>query len=357
MNKIKIGESIYNLRKSKSITQEQLGDYIGVSKGAISKWESGVSYPDIEMLPVLARFFSISIDELLNFNSEISEEAAEEICKECQDLINQGDWQQGIELCQSYINKYARNYKLKFTLVTLMTMSCALMKDEEHIKKIYGKAMDIYEDIVTNSTDSEIVEAARLQLSMYYASFEEFDKSLDILDKMKKSLCNTNIMKAGIYIRKNDLEEGRKIYQQEFFNSIIEAQSILHGLASSYYKENLELAERYMELSFKIKELTFHNRYNNAFNDYIQLAGFYAHHKNEEKTVDAITKVVEALEGVKDTVENPWYFSEMNLSEEFSTILKMSSIVINLFEMKEYEFIKDNKEFIKIKERIKQIEY
>ena len=56
MNKLAIGENIWRLRKLKKITQEQLGEYIGVSKGAISKWESGISYPDIELLPVLARF-------------------------------------------------------------------------------------------------------------------------------------------------------------------------------------------------------------------------------------------------------------------------------------------------------------
>ena len=357
MDKIKIGESIYNLRKSKKITQEQLGEYVGVSKGAISKWESGVSYPDIEMLPVLARFFSVSIDELLKFNSVISEEAMEAICKECQEVINAGNGEKGIEICQAYINKYPTNYKLKFTLVTLMTMSCALMKDEEDIKKIYGKAIDIYQDIVNNSTDEDTVAASKLQLINYYASFEDFDKSLEILEKMKKPLGNTNIMKAGIYIRKNDLNEGRRLYQYEFFNSITEAQAILHGLASSYYKDNLELAEKYMELGLKIKELTIHNKYNNTFGDYLQLSSFYAYHKNEGKTMEAIGRAVESLEGIKDDDENPWYFSEMNIGGEFSTILKMSSMIVNLLEMKEYDFLKDNKEFLEIKERIKKIEY
>ena len=357
MDKIKIGESIYSLRKSKKITQEQLGEYIGVSKGAISKWESGVSYPDIEMPPVLARLFSISIDELLNFNSVISEEAMEAICKECQDVINAGNGEKGIEICQEYINKYPTNYKLKFTLVTLMTMGCALIKDEDEVKRIYGKAIDIYQDIVNNSTDEDTVAASKIQLVNYYASFEEFDKSLKILENMKKPLGNTNIIKAGIYIRKNDLKEGRRLYQYEFFNSITEAQAILHGLASSYYKDDLELAEKYMELGLKIKELTSHNKYNNTFGDYLQLAGFYAYYKNEEKTIGSISRAVEALERVKDNDENPWYFSEMNMSGEFSTILKMSSMIINLLEMKEYDFIKDSKAFLEIKERLKKREY
>ncbi|MEG1870377.1 MAG: helix-turn-helix transcriptional regulator, partial [Peptostreptococcaceae bacterium] len=162
MNKLIIGENIWRLRKLKKITQEQLGEYIGVSKGAISKWESGVSYPDIELLPVLARFFEISIDELLNFNSKISKELEDEIYLECKNAINEEHTENGIELCKSYLIKYTNNYDLKFKLVALMTIGCAFIKNEEEIKRIYGKAINIYEEIVNNSLNEEIVELSKL---------------------------------------------------------------------------------------------------------------------------------------------------------------------------------------------------
>lgn len=57
MEKLLVGDVIYNLRKEKRITQEQLANFIGVSTAAVSKWESGISYPDITLLPVIATFF------------------------------------------------------------------------------------------------------------------------------------------------------------------------------------------------------------------------------------------------------------------------------------------------------------
>ena len=61
-----IGENIKKLRKAKGMTQEELAEKACVSYQAVSKWENGGS-PDIEMLPVLANTFGVTIDELLGF--------------------------------------------------------------------------------------------------------------------------------------------------------------------------------------------------------------------------------------------------------------------------------------------------
>ncbi|MCC3869924.1 helix-turn-helix domain-containing protein [Terrisporobacter mayombei] len=65
--KLEIGQVIYKLRKEKNITQEALAKTVGVSVAAVSKWESNNSYPDIALLPSIARFFNTSIDKLLNY--------------------------------------------------------------------------------------------------------------------------------------------------------------------------------------------------------------------------------------------------------------------------------------------------
>jgi transcriptional regulator with XRE-family HTH domain len=62
---IKLSENIANLRKEKNLTQEQLATVLNVTNQAVSKWESGKCYPDIELLPIIADFFKVSIDDLL----------------------------------------------------------------------------------------------------------------------------------------------------------------------------------------------------------------------------------------------------------------------------------------------------
>ena len=59
-----IGEKIRLLRKNKNITQTQLAEALSVSSQTVSKWENHLSAPDISVLPVIARFFGVTMDEL-----------------------------------------------------------------------------------------------------------------------------------------------------------------------------------------------------------------------------------------------------------------------------------------------------
>lgn len=65
MNTEKIAEQISSLRKSKGLTQNELGERVGVSFQAVSKWERGETLPDISVLPDLAKVLETSIDNIL----------------------------------------------------------------------------------------------------------------------------------------------------------------------------------------------------------------------------------------------------------------------------------------------------
>lgn len=64
-NKIRIGECILNYRKQHGLTQGELGELLGVSTQAVSKWEREICYPDIFLLPAISDLIGISIDEMM----------------------------------------------------------------------------------------------------------------------------------------------------------------------------------------------------------------------------------------------------------------------------------------------------
>ena len=66
MDNKKFGDFIKELRKEKQLTQKELGEKLNITDKAISKWERGLSFPDIAVLKDLAEFFEIDISELLN---------------------------------------------------------------------------------------------------------------------------------------------------------------------------------------------------------------------------------------------------------------------------------------------------
>ena len=70
---LNFAENLKRLRKEKEITQEKLADFLGVTGQTISRWELGICYPDLELLPAIANYFGVSIDLLLS-NDAISKE-------------------------------------------------------------------------------------------------------------------------------------------------------------------------------------------------------------------------------------------------------------------------------------------
>ena len=63
---MELNEKLQELRKQKGLTQEELAEALYVSRTAISKWESGRGYPNIDSLKAIAKFFCVSIDDLLS---------------------------------------------------------------------------------------------------------------------------------------------------------------------------------------------------------------------------------------------------------------------------------------------------
>ena len=74
MDQIKIGKFIAALRKEKALTQEQLGEKLGVTNKTISRWENGNYTPDVEMLALLSKEFGVSINELISGERLLAED-------------------------------------------------------------------------------------------------------------------------------------------------------------------------------------------------------------------------------------------------------------------------------------------
>ncbi len=93
-----LSEKIYTLRRKNGLSQEQLAEKIGVSRQAISKWEGGLSTPELDKLKALSEYFHITIDELTE-NQAIC--ASNDITKENKDSgpHKTGESKIGIYLC------------------------------------------------------------------------------------------------------------------------------------------------------------------------------------------------------------------------------------------------------------------
>ncbi len=103
-----LGKNIRALRKKKDLTQEQFAEALGTSFQSVSRWENCATYPDVEMIPVIARFFSVTTDELFGIPEENKRAEFKAMMKELTEL-GESDTERALEILRTVRAGYDLN--------------------------------------------------------------------------------------------------------------------------------------------------------------------------------------------------------------------------------------------------------
>lgn len=153
-----IAERIKKYRKLRDITQDALAQALGVSPQSISKWECDDGYPDITLLPSIANFFEVTVDELIG-NDEIS--AKEDIQNNFFNVVNSLSPDEQLELALKYHRKYPRNWHIATSLMHRITKYHR--DNEDEYKKLLS---DICDRILRECNDSTMRRSAVTAMCM-----------------------------------------------------------------------------------------------------------------------------------------------------------------------------------------------
>ena len=113
---IKVGNKIKSLRNKNNVTQDRLADYLGVTAQAISRWESEVCYPDIEIFPAIADYFDVSVDELMGVDASKKNEKIQNYINQAWDLQSQGEFDKAVEICRTSLREFPSSELLQVEL-------------------------------------------------------------------------------------------------------------------------------------------------------------------------------------------------------------------------------------------------
>ena len=106
---MKLAENIRTFRKERSLTQEQLSEVLGVTAGAVYKWEAGLSVPDIQLIMEMADFFDTSVDVLLGY--EMKDNRLDATVKRLQEYRRQKD-RAGLAEAEKALKKYPHSFRI-----------------------------------------------------------------------------------------------------------------------------------------------------------------------------------------------------------------------------------------------------
>lgn len=167
MKELNIGRILIEMRKKKGVTQEEVAEYTGVSKASVSKWENGLSYPDITLLPHLATYFNISIDELLGYQPQLSEDKVWEKYGEFSAKFAEQPFLSVIEEVRQFIRKYDSCYPLLFAMAQLYLNNFILAVSREEQDVILNEGVKLLQRIQEESDDTLLKKDAMSMEAMY----------------------------------------------------------------------------------------------------------------------------------------------------------------------------------------------
>ncbi len=157
---MQIGEKIKTLRKGKKRTQEQLAEALHVSAQAVSKWETGASCPDVEMLPRLAAYFGTTMDELFDFDRRKLDAEVEALVSASLPLRAEP------EKAEAFYRAALEKYPDNETLLNCLLMTIPASRSEERL--------EIGEKLLETTADGEIrYDVLRLLAQTYHARGED----------------------------------------------------------------------------------------------------------------------------------------------------------------------------------------
>lgn len=177
--KLYISQNIKKLRQSRSLTQEELAERLGVSYQSVSRWETGLSYPDIELIPEIAAFFEVSTDVLMGVEKATAEQnLASDLKKVRMDVFDTKE--ERLAFLKEMHRKYPHDAE---TLIHLIyALSCFPEYSEEMQKKIrqylcHPHAEKVYMDKAVRLLIASEEESAIPELLNHYAAEEDMSRA------------------------------------------------------------------------------------------------------------------------------------------------------------------------------------
>ncbi len=217
MSELKISEVILRERRKLKLTQEELSTALSVSAQAVSNWERG-GYPDITMLPAIANFFKISVDELIG-NDEASRKAdISSFSEKCMKL----EGEKKLNLCKEYYKKYPHNEYVCNNLIETIETCEELWESE------YPLLNEVCQKIIDECTD-EFIRQRAFNIMTIVCPEDELEK-WNMKNTWLYDMCQNECLEER-FRKRNDTQKYNECLNS---NNLI---TFLHFIGRNYARE------------------------------------------------------------------------------------------------------------------------
>lgn len=337
---MKINEIIRQRRVEKGMTQEQVASSLGVSTPAVNKWEKAICYPDITLLPSLARILGTDLNTLLSFEEDLSKEEIgtflDELYIESRNFGTDAAFTMARDKLREHPTDSALPLNMAIVLEDIISTATDI-EEEEHY-------FTIVEDLLRRAaggSDRNIANQAKTMLIQSYLNKNELEKAESLLkDYPESTQTNKKVFEAQLQLSKGNAERAAEIMERFLISQVSDAQTALHFLAGIALDEQrtenavqLLLTEKQLVSLFNLWDFSSHSV------DF-QVAIVY---KDAEKALDSLKKMIPSMNN--DTGESSDLYPHITKKDSPQTKLfeRMLPRILSELEdpsIEEYDFLR-----------------
>lgn len=339
-----IGEQIKYYRKKAGLTQEQVANHLGVSTPAVNKWERGNTYPDITLLPALARLLKIDMNELFLFREELTDQEIGEFVNEVSEMALE-NFTEAFEIAKKKIQEYPHCDLLIYSLSIVLNSALILSDVDEDEKVKYNAVIIEWLQQTVSSQDVKVKTSSIAMLATKYIQMERYDDAQLLLDQIPDNLIDTTIMKVNVLSKQEGIDVAAFFLEGKLLNAVTNIQSYLYKLIELEEQTGNQCkADQIVEITDRMVSLFGLWNYGKVV-PYLLIA---IYRKNVDQSLQMIKKVLAEA-------KKPWLMTQSSLYYRFADSVQGKSfadvgdsfirtLISEIKNQKEYEFLKGNNE-------------
>jgi len=310
---LKIGENILQKRKERGITQEELAEFMMVTKASVSKWETGQSYPDILLLPKLATFFNISVDELIGYDPDLSSAQIQKFYIDLENRVPDAGMDSIVEDIKIKIKQYYSCVELLYYMALFILNHCDLATDTTKTEEYLEYANNILKRVCEDSKDSILKDKSLSLRAACLISLGKSEEALNILPSSDMLSISKDCLVASAYLKtkkENEVDQKLQVMIYKNITDLITLIMMKSSLQNDDWVETLERVEDLIE-TFNLTEINI----SIVLNFYLSLATHYIEDNNIKLASQYVEKLLNLLIESKEKtfkIRGDEYFNQID---------------------------------------------
>lgn len=220
---LRIAENLTHYRKLQHLTQADVAEHLGVTKASVSKWETGQTLPDVALLPLIASFFGVTLDELMGYEPGLTREQIRRLYQDYSRRFAEEDFEVVFGDLRQMIRRYYSCYPFLSQVVVLLLNYVPAVENEERRGELYRFGVELCQRIEEKSENGQLRANARswrTVISLQTGAFQDVIEELsDITDPDRME--DMESLLAIAHMSLGNFAEAEKITQISIYKQVM----------------------------------------------------------------------------------------------------------------------------------------